>query len=150
VVNWPLRDGGIRAWLMLLMLGAGAALAGLIAQSGLMGGACFVALAIAGWRLWIPVTFQFRSKGVMYGVLGINRQIPWTRIARYEPRRDALLLFPDGDESRLAALRCLYIRWNDNRDAIMEVVEYYMQARVSLGSTMTFHRDNGGENVRES
>ena len=88
IVNWPLRDGGIRAWLMLLILGGSAACAGIIAQSGLMGGVCFVALAIAAWRLWIPVTFEFRSRGVMYGVLGITRQIPWTRIARYELRRD--------------------------------------------------------------
>ena len=145
VVNWPLRDGGVRAWLMLILLGAAAAMAGMVVQSGLMGGLCFAALALAAWRLWIPVTFEFRSRGVLYRVLGVSRRIPWTRIVRLEVRRDALLLFGEDDPSQLAVLRSLYIRFNGQRDAIMAVVDYYTRARTAAASTLTYRTDNSSE-----
>ena len=137
VVNWPLRDGGLRAWGMLLGLGGVAAGAGVVAESGMMGGASFVALAIVAWRLWMPVTFEFRSRGVIYRVLGRSRQIPWTQIARYEVRPRGLLLLAEDDTSPLTLLRSLYISWNGQQAAILEVVVFYMSARGSTGSTRT-------------
>jgi len=95
-------------------------------------------LALAAWRLWVPIRFEFRSKGVIYHVLGMTRQIPWTRIARYEVRDDAILLYPDATPSHFAALRCLYARWNGRRDEIIEVVEFYTKVRVSVASTHTY------------
>ena len=141
VVNWPLRDGGLRAWGMLVVLGLLAAGAGVVAQSGLMGGVCFAALAMAAWRLWVPVTFEFRSRGVSYRVLRRSRQIPWTQIARYEVRSRGLLLFAEDDTSPLAALRSTYIQWNGQRAAILEVVAFYTTARVSVAPTRTFLKE---------
>lgn len=115
-----------------------AAVAGVVAHSGLMGGGCFAALAIAAWRLWVPVTFEFRSRGVIYSVLGRSRRIPWTQIARYEVRPRGLLLFAEDDKSPLAALRSTYVQWNGQQAAIKEVVEFYTAARVSVASTKTF------------
>ena len=148
VVNWPLRDGGLRAWGMLIALGLMAAGAGVVAESGLMGGCCFAALAIAAWRLWVPVSFEFRSRGVIYGVLGRSWQIPWTQIARYEARPRGLLLLADDDTCSLAFLRSLYVSWNGQRAAILEVVTFYMTARGSTGSTRTFI-DAATENLDE-
>ena len=141
VVSWPLRDGGFRAWAMLMGLGLIASGAGFIAASALMGGGCFAALAVAAWRLWVPVTFEFRSRGVIYTVLGRARQIPWTQIARYEVRPRGLLLFAEADTSPLAALRSVYIPWNGQRAAILEVVGFYTTMRVSVASTKTFTKE---------
>lgn len=138
LVNWPLRDGGLRAWGMLFCLGLLAAGAGFVAQSGVMGGGCFAALSMAAWRLWVPVTFEFRSRGVIYSAFGRSRHIPWTQIARYEARPRGLLLFAEDDRSTLAALRSIYVLWNGQRAAIMEVVAFYTAARVSVASTKTF------------
>ncbi len=138
VVNWPLRDGGLRAWGMLLLLGLIATSAGVVAESGAMGGVCFAALAIAAWRLWVPVTFEFRSRGVIYSVLGRSRRIPWTHIARYEDRPRGLLLFAEDDTSPLATLRSIHVQWNGQRAAILEVMAFYTAARVSAASTKTF------------
>ncbi|MEO8497432.1 MAG: hypothetical protein ABI614_20365, partial [Planctomycetota bacterium] len=119
-------------------LGVIAAVAGVVAQSGMMGGSCFAALAVAAWRLWVPVAFEFRARGVIYSVFGRTRQIPWTQIARYEVRPRGLLLFAEGDGSTLAALRSIYVLWNGQQAAIMEVVAFYTAARVSVASTKTF------------
>lgn len=123
---------------MLLGLGVMAAGAGVVAESGTMGGASFVALAIAAWRLWVPVTFEFRSRGVIYRVLGRSRQIPWTQIARYEVRPRGLLLLAEDDTSPVALLRSLFVSWNGQQAAILEVVVFYMTPRGSTGSTRTF------------
>lgn len=141
VVNWPLRDGGLRAWGMLIALTLIATGAGVIAQSRLMGGVCFAALLTAAWRLWIPVAFEFRSRGVISGVFGKSRQIPWTQIARYEIRPRGLMLFAEDDTGLLAAFKSVYIPWNRQRDAIVEVVEFYTSARVSVASTRTFLKE---------
>ncbi|MEX0818544.1 MAG: hypothetical protein WD070_03095, partial [Pirellulaceae bacterium] len=141
VVNWPLRYGGLRAWGMLIGLGLMSVGAGVVAHSGWMGGVCFAVLAMAAWRLWVPVTFEFRSRGVTYRAFGRPRQIPWTQIARYEIRPRGLLLFAEQDTSPLSALRSLYIEWNGQRAAILEVVAFYTTARVSVASTRTFQKN---------
>jgi len=138
VVNWPLRDGGIRAWAMVFGLAMIAAVAAVVAQSRIMGGACFVALVIATWRLWLPVVFEFRSRGVVYSVLGRARQIPWSQVARFESKRRGLLLFAEDDRSPLAPLRSIHVQWNGQQAAILEAVKYYTSARVSVASTRTY------------
>ena len=137
IVNWPLRDW-LGAWLVVAGMGLVAWGAGLVAQSTVMGGLCFVALAISAWRLWIPVTFEFCSRGVIYTVLGRTRQIPWTQIGRYEVRRHGLFFFPDKEPEPLSRLQSMYVRWNGQREAILEVVEFYTQARIPVASTQSF------------
>ena len=124
-----------------MLLGISATAAGWMARSALMGGLCFVALALAAWRLWIPVTFEFRSKGILYSVFGRTRQIPWTRVARYEVRPRGLLLYADHAPPPLAALRSLFISWRGERTAILEAVEFYMHYAVSPASTHTYVRE---------
>ncbi|MBI2480528.1 MAG: hypothetical protein HYV60_18440 [Planctomycetia bacterium] len=123
---------------MVISLGLMATGAGVIAQSRSMGGICFAALSIAAWRLWIPVSFEFRSRGLIYTVLGRSRQIPWTQIARYEAKPRGLLVFAEDDRSPLAALRSIYIQWNGQRTASLEVIAYYTTVRTSVASTKTF------------
>ena len=126
---------------MLLILGLIAAGAGVIAQSQFMGGVCFAALLSAAWRLWIPVSFEFRSRGLIYRVLGRSRQIPWTQIVRYEARPRGLLVFADDDRGPLAVLRGIHIPWNGQRTAILEVIAFYTTNRVCVASTKTFTKE---------
>jgi len=103
-----------------------------------MGGSCFAALAMAAWRLWVPVSFEFCSRGVIYSVLGRSRRITWTQIAHFEDRPRGLLLFLEDDTSPLATLRSIYVQWSGQRAAILEVIAFYTSARVSVASTKTF------------
>lgn len=140
VINSPLRDDTIRAATGILVLVLAATMAGFVAQSGPMGGLCFVALGIAGWRLWAPITYDLTSRGVIYSILRRTRRIPWAQIARFEERERGLLLFTDEEATVRGRI---FIRWNGQRGAILDVVGFYMRQRVSVGSTRTVIYPNG-------
>jgi hypothetical protein len=131
LVNWPLRQDGVRAWLMVALLLGVSAASGSIARSYGMGCLVFVALAFSVWRLWVPVKFELTSKGLTQSVLGRRRRIPWSEFARFEVRQKGVLLFVDQDSSPLAALRGVFIRWQDQRAPLLEILETYLRARVA-------------------
>ena len=118
----------------MLLLALASIAAGFIAESGPMAGLCFLALAAAGWRLWARVTYELASRGVSYTVLGRSRRIPWARLLRHEAHERGLLLFVD-DESPTRST--FLIRWNGQREAILDVVNFYMRQRISVDSTRT-------------
>jgi hypothetical protein len=139
LTNWPLRDEAPRAWLTLVVFAALGLGAGIGANSTAMGLLAFCALAAASWRLWIPVHFEFGSKGIEQRVLWRRRRIPWGEFARSEVRRDGVLLLTDRQASPLAALRGLFIRWNHKRQPLLEIIEFFLDSRVkSAASTRSF------------
>lgn len=137
VVNWPLRDGGLQAWLMLLGLGGAAAAAGWLAGSGMMGGLCFVAMLLAAWRLWIPVTYELGAKGIIQEVLGRARQIPWAQLVNYEEHPLGISLLLD-DTPALAPMHSLFIYWSGQREELLKVIEFYTQVRSVPASTKDY------------
>ena len=128
LANWPLRDDCVRAWFMATSLVAISAIAGWMAGSLVMGLVVFAAFVIAAWRLWLPVRFEVTSKGVTQTVLGRRRRIPWTEFARYECRRKGVLLLTEGEASPLATLRGLFIRWHNQRDELLELLEFFIKS----------------------
>ena len=130
LVNWPLRDEGVRAWLMLALLAAAAAAAGGTVRSWPMGVLLFATLTIAAWRLWMPVTFEFGPKGVVQTVLGRRRRVGWAELTGYQIRRHGVLLLFDAEPGPLASLRGLYVRWHNQsqRDGLIETLDFYIRA----------------------
>jgi len=127
--------------LALVAVGAGAA-----TKSSLMAGLSLVSLAVAAWRLWVPVTFDLGSKGVIQRIAGRARQIPWAQFARYQALPLGLLLSTDADPTLTAAVYSLFIPWTGRRDEILKVVEYYSQTRVTTASTKDYiQKDGAGE-----
>lgn len=137
LVNWPLRDDGVRAWLMVAMFLAVAVVGGSISRSPSMGLLVFAALALAAWRLWIPARFEFGSNGVIQTVLGRRRRTPWAEFDRYEIRRRGVLLLADAETSPLAALRGLFVRWQNQRDELLAVLDFFVNARVNPQASTT-------------
>lgn len=136
LVSWPLRDDGFAAWGLLALLVASAVGAGSAVHSVAMGSLIFAGLAAAAWRLWIPVRFELGSKGITQSVVGRQRRIPWSAVARYEPRRHGLLFLMDQEPDSLSVLRGLYVRCRQNRAEVIELAEFFLQARASgPGST---------------
>ncbi|MBP86248.1 MAG: hypothetical protein CMJ64_05975 [Planctomycetaceae bacterium] len=140
VENSPLRDDPVRAWTAVLLLVLASTVAGFVAESGPMGGLCFLALAAAGWRVWARLTYELTSRGVTYTILGRSRRIPWARITRHEERERGLLLFTDDNPTTRSTF---IIRWSDQREAILDVVRFYMRQRVSVESTETLINTSG-------
>lgn len=137
VTNWPLRDEGLRAWLMLGLLAALAAAAGGAARSWPMAVFVLASLAVAAWRLWVPVTFEVGPKGLVQTALGRRRRIGWGELARCEPRRHGVLLLWEAEPGPLTPLRGLYIRWRDQsqRDALIETLDFYLSRRPNPQAT---------------
>lgn len=126
LVNWPLRDEKLRVGLSTAILLVAAILSGRLSDSFWMGAVVLAALIGCSWRLWIPVHFELNSKGITQTVLGRRRRIPWSAVARYQLRGRGILLLADSDSSALAAFRGVFIVWNGQRDAVLDLVNFFL------------------------
>jgi hypothetical protein len=129
LANWPLRDDGPLAWLVVIGAVAASVTAGFVAQSAVMGVVSFLALSIALWRLWVPVTFELGPRGVVQILFGRRRRIAWSSVARYEVRRRGVLLLSEETQGPAAALRGLYVRWGRHREELLAVIAHYLGNR---------------------
>ncbi len=130
--NWPLYDDGLSAWAVVALALGTSIVTYVVGQSILMAAFCLAALALALWRLWIPVQFEFGPKGVTQTILGRTRRIPWSAVRRCEIRRAGLLLLPLADRRPLAAIRGLYIRWRGQRAELLAIMKHYLGARAPI------------------
>jgi hypothetical protein len=115
---------------MVVALAACSLAAGHFASNASMGIVAGVALALAAWRLWIPVRFEISSKGVVQSVLGRRRRIPWVEFARYDLRRRGVLLLTEMGGSPLVAFRSLYVGWNDYRQELLDLLDFFIEPRA--------------------
>lgn len=126
LVNWPLRDEGWRAWGLLTVLAAAATAVGwklTNLPAGLLAG---TALAVAAWRLWIPVTWELGYSGITETVLGRSVRIPWTSIAGWREYRTGVLLLPEADAAPILALRGRFVAWRNQRAELLALLEHYV------------------------
>lgn len=129
LTNWPLRNGGLSAWGTLLVVVTVGFSVAWAANSNAAGVLSFFVLCLTMWRLWIPVTFEVGPRGIIEIVFRRRRMISWRLIARYEIRRHGVLLFAEASPSGLAVLRSTYIRWDKQRDKLLETLQYYLSSR---------------------
>lgn len=126
---WPLRQQPLA---VLTALAAALGVGWLIAaayERAWLGALTAGLLLVAGWRMWLPVTYELGASGVCQVVLGRRRRIPWAAVACYAVRGEGVLLVPDIQVAPLSPLRGLYVPWRDQRDQVLASVEYYLQGR---------------------
>ena len=137
---WPLRDDWPRAWLVIAGTVAFAAIAGETAGSTALGVASMAALNVALWRLWMPVRFELGHQGVVQSVLGRRRRTAWKDVDHCRIGTAGILLLPHQDTSPLACLRGLYIPYRQQREELLDLVDYYLSPPPSASeSTRTYH-----------
>lgn len=125
VVNWPLRDEPWLAWTLLIVLAGSAVVAG--EQLGVLAGVlAAVALAVAAWRLWLPVTWELNSHGVTETAFGRSIRIPWNAIGAWRDYPGGVLLLPDPDAAPVLALRGRFIAWRKHRLEVLALLEHYL------------------------
>jgi hypothetical protein len=97
----------------------------------------FGLLSITLRRVWLPSVFELGSKGVFRSRLGRRQRVPWTEFARYEVHRRGIMLFADLEPNSFSPWRAMFIRWPENRDELLSVVEFYLHGplQTSLLST---------------
>jgi hypothetical protein len=139
LINWPLRDDAILAW---LVIGAAAAISVAISAvtSTAAGLAAFLALALAMWRLWVPVRFDLGPDGVTQTAFGRRRHVSWRKIAEYSVTRRGVMLHAYPEELRPMAPRSLYVRGGRQLDQLLDLVAHYVGGSVGRGSASSLHR----------
>jgi hypothetical protein len=124
--NWPLRDEPLAASL-LLTLAAGAGWLTIWATASPWLGAIIVSLlAITLWRTILPVRFELGSQGIVQTVLGWQRRTSWLQIARFELLPHGVIFCFQSEASPLATLTALYMRWRDQRDQVLAILDFYL------------------------
>ena len=140
IVNWPVRDGGVRVWLTVVAVVAASIAAGLVSGIPAMGFVCFVALMLSCWRLWLRVTFELGTRGVTQSTLVFRWRVPWRCIARYEKRPHGVWLLSDVEPSPISTLRGIYVPCADQEDQLLAVLDFFLAARrqSEAGTTRTY------------
>lgn len=131
VRDWPLRDDGWRAWAGVVTIGAIATGMGWRFHNVAVGAASGVALLAAGWRLVVPVTWEFNGQGVTERVLGRRRAIPWTSVAGWKCYRRGVLLLPDANPAPWSAWHAWYVPWCGEREQLVAILEHYVGASIT-------------------
>jgi hypothetical protein len=126
LVNWPVRDDAWRAGPTLLAITLIAVVVGWKLASPASGALAAIALAVAGWRIWLPVTWELGYSGVSETVLGRTLRIPWSSIAGWREFPGGALLLPEADPSPLQALRGRFIAWRNHRAELRAILEHYV------------------------
>ena len=135
ITVWPLHDDPLRSWSLVMGAVALSAFAGWIGASFAMGLLCLAAILIALWRMWVPVTFHLGPRGIVQTVLGRQTRFLWSSVARFEVHSSGVSLLPDADPTPLNKLRSLYIRFQGKKEAILELVEYYVVRPSHVGDS---------------
>jgi hypothetical protein len=135
ITNWPLRDDGWSAWAMVAAIPIVGLLVGGISSSVAVGLFTSAAFAVSLWRLFVPVTFDFGSRGIVQTLRKGRRRIPWNHVARYGVLSHGVLLSPDPEQTALAPLRSTYVRWNDQRAELIAVLDFYLNRKNRFDST---------------
>jgi len=126
ITNWPLRDDGPWAMLAVTLVLAVALGVTVLSASPATGLLALLALVLAMWRLWIPVTFEFSPHGVTQVVFGRRRRIAWRSIGGYRIARRGVWLLPHASELQVAAPRSLFVRGGPQLDTLLAVLAFYL------------------------
>ena len=138
VWNWPLRDEGLKSWAILIAAIAITALVWAIWANAAFALFTYAMLALALWRLWLPVKWELGLTGITMVVLSFRRRIPWLAVARFELRDDGVWLFADREAS---SQRGTFIAYGGQKERVRDCIEYYLGTwTAATESTRTFEQ----------
>lgn len=147
VLNWPLRQEGLRAWGLIGGVTLLIVAVGWWRQSAAIAAGLAVVFVAILWRLWLPVKYEFRRHGIVQCVWGRRRRIPWNSIASYRSLPTGVLLLPDVNGQSLSTLHGMFIAWGGRRSEIQAHLDFYLGAAspdASASGTATAPQLNSG------
>lgn len=132
---WPLREGGLLPWLVLLGVAALAYEAGHYARSAGMGVLALLAMLLVFWKLWVPVQYEVGSRGVTQTFAIWRRHVPWSSVTRFEVRYVGVVFYIDAEPHPLAAFRGLYVPCSREVADVLKLAEFFVRLRDSAGGS---------------
>lgn len=129
--QWPLRDEPLHAMLGLGCCAAAGAFCMLLSHSVLMGLLAMLALTLAVWKLWVPVTVELRPLGIMLTIWQYRRWwLPWRDIDHVELWQRGVVIRPRTRSERAGVARALYMPWSRDREALVAFLQEYQPVPV--------------------
>ena len=132
---WPIVHERTRVWPMLAGVVAVTVVVGVSTDSLGWALATVTLLALALWRMLVPIYFEINSLGVTQRALGRRWLIPWSAVARCEVHGEGILLLKQDEQSPFSRLGGLYIPWSAYRDDLLELVEQHLSTRGQRGGS---------------
>ncbi len=123
---WPLRTEPVTAAWLALVVGLAGAASWLVSGSWPLGLVAAATAVAACWPFWMPARYQLSGDGLTWWVLG-RRRVPWQAVARFEPCRRGLLVWPDADFRAWDAVRAWYVPWGEHREEVLRQARYYLE-----------------------
>lgn len=118
---------------MLVILAAGI-LVGMAWHSVGMGGLAGVLLWLATREYWLPMRYYVNEQGAGVRYLGAAFDIAWERVRFVTVMADGVKLSGLPPSSRLEPFRGVFLRFADNREEVLEAIEFWRSSLV--GKTM--------------
>jgi len=134
ITNWPLRQQKRFVFVVAISILAIAILVGTVLHHWSFGALTFLALTLVTWRMWTPVRFKLDSRGIHQTVWLRRYRMPWSKIARYIPDPNGVLILHQSDAYPLSALRGTYIFGNNESEDVVRLLEFYCPSLDSPNS----------------
>jgi hypothetical protein len=81
---------------------------------------------LAGWRLFVPITYELNPEGVEQTVWRFRWRIPWKAIGRYEMGGAGVWLLPTKRPRPLDTLRGVYLPWGPYPEEVLTHLRYHL------------------------
>lgn len=123
----PVRNGGWRLVFVVAMLIA--LPMGLVFLYGPFYG--LLTILIMGGSLgtyFLPTDYVFYGGGVETRFIGVTRRFTWEQFRSYYDDRNGILLSPFDKPSRLENFRGVFLRYDQNHDAVIDIVRRNVSA----------------------
>ncbi len=82
-------------------------------------------------RFWFPTTYTLTEAGLEIRTLAQTVSKPWSGYRSYWPDKNGVLLSPFARQSRLENFRGQYVMFEQNRDAVMTIIQNRIDAVVA-------------------
>lgn len=129
VRNWPLSEGGFSAWVFVAFCAGASYLAGERMENSLVAVGCFVGLAVASWRLWVPAQYTLQGTGIRIESWLQNQRFGWHQFSHAEIGTRGIVLVRSDSISWLSLPRRTYIYWNGRKEEILLVVSTHLECQ---------------------
>ena len=133
--SWPIFDERPEAWLMTIFAIAVGVGTGVISHSLITGIFALVLLTVTLSRLWLPVSYEVGTLGIIEVVWKRRRCLAWRQIAGYRVFKNGVLIFHALDENAGSGLFGMYIPTTGHRDAILSVLKRYVGGELGRSAT---------------
>jgi hypothetical protein len=129
ITNWPMVRRPFFAGAVFLGITGFSAAVGFAAASVIYGLFSVLILMTVLWRLWVPVSYQVGSSGIVQRIWGRDFHIAWRAVGNVRYSRSACVLYRASFASPFASLQSVVLDYSSDPGASMDALEVESRVR---------------------